>query len=285
MNSKTSLQKSTDWATRFFGRITVFSIAVIGLATIATPLYAAESSFSQGFTSANDLQMGTVVSLGENGRSVDKSSIDADSKMVGVVTQDAVLEVSDGNGREIQVATGGRTLALVSDINGGIKAGDKVTISPINGVGMRTSASGYIFGTAQADFDAAESVTSQTIQSKNGENQSVKVGLLPVQVGVVQYDFESDNSSIVPEFLLEFANAIAGKEVSVLRISIALIVLIVGTLSIGLILVSAVRSSIVSIGRNPLAAKAVHKGLFQVLLITLGILIAMLAIIYIILVI
>jgi len=265
-------------------RVLVGSIAAICLVAATTPLYATESSFSQGFMSQSDLQIGTVVSLGENGRSVEKSSVNAVSKMVGVVTQGAVLEVSDGNGRELQVATGGRAQVLVSDINGAIKAGDKITTSPINGVGMKTMTSGYIVGTAMANFSAAESITSQTVLSKDGKKQAVKVGLLPVQVGVVYYDSEADTSSILPSFLLKFVNAVAGKEVSILRISIAMVVLLIGTLSIGLILVSAVRSSIVSIGRNPLAARAVHRGLFQVLLITLGILVAMLGIIYIILI-
>lgn len=266
-------------------RAVVCGVAVFAFLAAAPPLYAAESSFSQGFTSKTDIETGAVVSLGGNGRSVEKSSIGAPEKMVGVVARDAVLEVSDGNERQIPVATGGRTLALVSDINGDISAGDKVTISPINGVGMKAIGSGYIYGTAQANFSVAEGISLQTIEAKDGKNQAVKIGLLPVQVGVVQYNSETDSSSILPEFLVEFASALAGKEVSVVRISIALAVLLIGTLSIGLILVSAVRSSITSIGRNPLAAKAVHKGLFQVLLITLGILITMLGIIYIILVI
>lgn len=257
---------------------------VLGWLMLASPLSAAESSFSQGFTSDTELQIGTVVSLGANGRSVEKSSVDAADKMVGVITKGAVIEVFDANQREVQVATGGRTLALVSDINGDIAAGDKLTISPINGVGMATDSNGYIFGTAQADFNAAQAITSQQVTTKSGEVQTVRVGLLPVQVAVMLYDFDQENS-ILPQFLTDFANAIAGKEVSILRISVALAVLFIGTLSIGLILVSAVRSSIVSIGRNPLAARAVHKGLFQVLFITFGILIAMLAIIYIVLVI
>lgn len=272
------------WDRKVLSVVALVTGILICLVTFSSGSSAAESSFSQGFLASGDLQTGTVVSLGSDGRSVEKSLISMPEKMVGVVTEDAVLEVSEGETKETQVATGGRTLALVSTINGDIKAGDKLTISPINGVGMVTTESGYIFGTAQANFSAAQRVSRQQITANDGAIQTVEVGLLPVQVGVVLYNFDS-TSSVLPSFLIDYARAIAGKDVSVLRISIALAVFVVGVLSIGLILVSAVRSSITSIGRNPLAAGAVHKGLFQVLLITVGILFAMLAIIYVVLVI
>lgn len=262
-------------------RIVVISagLAWVLALSIGSWVSAAESSFSQGFLAEDDLALGTVVATAADGISVEKATLSNTSNMVGVVTEDAVLELSDDSGAEVQVATGGRTLALVSDINGQINAGDKLTISPINGVGMSTNRSGYIFGTAQANFSAAQAVTTQSVKTKDGTNKTVRVGLLPVQVGVVQYDFNKD-TAILPAYIVNFANAIARKEVSFIRIVIALAVLLIGTLSIALILVSAVRSSITSIGRNPLAAKAVHAGLFQVLVITFGILVAMLAIIY-----
>ncbi len=262
-------------------RIVVISagLACVLALSIGSWVSAAESSFSQGFLAEDDLALGTVVATAADGISVEKATLSNTSNMVGVVTEDAVLELSDDSGAEVQVATGGRTLALVSDINGQITSGDKLTISPINGVGMSTDRSGYIFGTAQANFSAAQAVTTQSVKTKDGTNKTVRVGLLPVQVGVVQYDFNKD-TAILPAYIVNFANAIARKEVSFIRIVIALAVLLIGTLSIALILVSAVRSSITSIGRNPLAAKAVHAGLFQVLVITFGILVAMLAIIY-----
>lgn len=260
------------------------AVTVMFLLVVAPTVGASDSSISQGYSTTGDVQMGSIVSLSDDARSVKKASVNMPDAMVGVVTEDAVLEVSDGTGREVQIATAGRTLALVSTINGDIKAGDKVTISPINGVGMKTLANGYILGTAQADFSAAQNVSSQTVTAKNGEKQTVKVGLLPVQVDVIFYDF-SAHQSILPQFLLDLANAIAGKEVSILRVSIALVILIIGTIAIGLILFTAVRSSIISIGRNPLAAGAVHRGLFQVLLITFGILLAMLGMVYVVLVI
>lgn len=262
----------------------VRAVTFMFLMLAAPTVGASDSSISQGYNTTGDVQMGSIVSLSDDARSVKKASVSTPDTMVGVVTQDAVLEVSDGTDREVQVATTGRILALVSTINGDVKAGDKVTISPINGVGMKTVVNGYILGTARADFSAAQNISSQTVTAKNGEKQTVKVGLLPVQADIIFYDF-SANKSILPQFLLDLANAIAGKEVSILRISIALVILVIGTVAIGLILFTAVRSSIISIGRNPLAAGAVHRGLFQVLLITFGILLAMLGMVYVVLVI
>jgi hypothetical protein len=52
---------------------------------------------------------------------------------------------------------------------------------------------------------------------------------------------------------------------------------------VGILLYSAVRSSIISIGRNPLSEQAVHKSLFEVGLAIVGVLIFTVIVIYLIL--
>jgi len=93
-----------------------------------------------------------------------------------------------------------------------------------------------------------------------------------------------DEKSILPQFLINIAKSVAGRDVSVARVLIALLVLLAGIGSIAVVLYSSVRSSILSIGRNPLAASAVHKSLLEVSLLALGILLVMLGAVYLILV-
>jgi hypothetical protein len=57
-----------------------------------------------------------------------------------------------------------------------------------------------------------------------------------------------------------------------------------GILVIGTLVYASVRSSIVSIGRNPLAARSINRSLFEVSGMAVGILLAMLIAVYLILV-
>ncbi len=65
------------------------------------------------------------------------------------------------------------------------------------------------------------------------------------------------------------ANTIADKPVSTLKIYLALVVLLVTAGVAATALFSGIRSTVISIGRNPLSKGVIMKGLIQVLLISL----------------
>ncbi len=247
----------------------------------------AQAAISQSFTIKDSVVPGAILSLESNEKNmVKQASLKTLDELLGVAGEGSLVELSrDGiQDKQVQVVTSGVTEVLVSDVNGLVNVGDKVTISPVNGVGMKAVKNGYVVGTAQAAFTDASSVTEQVISDKNGHERKVKIGLLPVQINVSYYEpSENVNKSVLPAFLLDMASTIAGKDVSPVRVIAALVVLLAGVGAIAALLFSSVRSSIISIGRNPLAASAVHKSLFEVALFAIGILLMMLAGVYLIL--
>lgn len=240
-------------------------------------------AISQGFqTNEANLSPGALVSLeAQNQARIQLANTNRTDQLVGVVGDKPLLELST-NAAEVQVVTSGVTSTLVSNINGDIKAGDKVTTSPINGVGMRATKSTEIVGTAQQDFSNI-STNEFTLTDRDGKSQVVRTGLLPVQINVTYYAVTQEEKSFLPVFLQQIANSVAGRDVSVARILISLLVLMLGFVSTGVILYSSVQSSIISIGRNPLSERAVHKSLIQVGATATGILLIMVIAIYLIL--
>lgn len=261
----------------------------IALLLSALPLLPASAqsndaaAISQGFTtSETDIATGAIVSFTPNSQSsIQLSNIDRVTQMAGIVGNKPLIELSE-NGKEVQVVISGTTQTLVSDINGEIKAGDKITASPINGVGMKAVDSSLVVGTAQSDL-ASVKTTTKSVQDKQGKSVDVKVGLVPVQVNVTYYVAPDEQKTFLPPFLQAIANSVAGKDVSPVRVIVSSVVLVFGFIAIAVLLYSSTRSSIISIGRNPLSEGAVRKSLFEVGATALGILLVMLIAIYLVL--
>lgn len=241
------------------------------------------SSISQGFqTEETNIVEGALVSLKpDSPNTVELSSIERVSQLVGVVGNNPLIELSDDT-TTVQVVTSGTTRALVSDLNGDIKTGDKITASPIEGVGMKANQSGIIAGTAQENLSEVQT-TERTIKSKDGTTKTVKIGLITVQVDTIFFAGNQEGSSFVPSALQQLANNIAGQNVSPLRVVVAAMLLVLLFVSIFVLLYSAVKSSIISIGRNPLSESAVHKSLLQVGLTIVGLLAFTVILVYLIL--
>jgi hypothetical protein len=202
-------------------------------------------------------------------------------QLVGLVGADPLIELTDNN-TSVQIVTSGVSGGLVSDINGDIKTGDKITASPIEGVGMKATASAMIVGTAQADLSSVKT-TNRSIKDQSGQTTDVKVGTIPIQVNITFFATADDTASFLPSFLRDFANGVAGKDVSPVRVLIAATLLLFAFVSIAILLYASVRSSIISIGRNPLSEVSVRKGLFQIGGISVAILLLTLITIYLIL--
>jgi hypothetical protein len=164
---------------------------------------------------------------------------------------------------------------LTSDINGEIKTGDKITASPISGIGMKATISAQIVGTAETNFNSIKSVQ-QTVKRQDGTSAKVRIGLMPVQVNVSYFavpQTQGSISAILPPYLQKIANALSGKQVSPLRVLIGALALILGFTAGAIMLYASVRSNIASIGRNPLAQEALRKGFVDVVYAAIGLLV------------
>lgn len=266
----------------------LISCTLLGVSLIlSSTLVAAQgdSSIAQQFqTKDAGITAASLVSIEkDNPNSVELSDAEHASQLVGVVSSKPLIELSNG-GNGVYVVTSGNTVALVSDLNGAVRTGDKVTASPIAGVGMKVVDSAVSVGTAQASLDSVDTEIRE-ITDRTGKKRQVKIGLLPVQVSVAYYppDSEEKPSAFVPPFLQNLANSVTGRDVSPIRVLVAALILLLLFLSITVLLYSSVRSSIISIGRNPLSESAVRKSLFQVGMTVLTLLIFAVAIVYLVL--
>lgn len=249
--------------------LTVFGLASLSLASGAV-LYAQSeqnNAIARGFkTSDKDIIQGTLISTKQDGSGeVEMANVNSAQRISGIASK-ALVELSDHSGDEVQVLLSGTANALVSDINGDIKAGDKITASPLDGIGMLATEDAQIIGTAQADFNVNSSAT-KTVADKNGRNQTVHVGVVPIQIAISYY--VAPTSQFVPAFLQNLANSIAGRPVSFLRIILSCILLLFAFGSITILIYTSVRSGIISLGRNPLAASAIQRSLVGVIIIVL----------------
>ncbi|HEV2412297.1 MAG TPA: hypothetical protein VGS28_00650 [Candidatus Saccharimonadales bacterium] len=271
-------------------RVTYRAITVVAALSLALIVPAAawassvgqNAALSQGFTiqgSPNNFVPGALVSTTTNGSHVVQlaNSGSAD-RIVGVIAANPLIQLSL-KGDTTQVVINGTADVFVSDLNGKLKVGDKITSSPIDGVGMKATSSTQIVGTALAAFNSNTAVA-RTINS-SGHSQTVHIEQVPVQINVAYY--QSLSSSVLPPFIQDLANTIAGKPVSVVRVMLATIILLVAFISIFALLYTATRSGITSIGRNPLSAKAITRNLRSVGLVTVVVLAVSLGAVYLIL--
>lgn len=266
-----------------------FALVFCGILICNTlPAVAAGGAISQSYTTnTTNLTAGALVSFVSNGSSVVEpaNSTTNVSNLVGVVGNKPLVELSGSNQDSVQVVVGGTTDALVSNSNGSIHVGDKITASPVSGIGMKASGNTEIVGTAEASLSSVTTVT-KSFEEKNGQSTSIKVGLLPVAVDVEYYAQPSISgalASAVPPFLQDIANSIAGKSVSPLKVLLATLALLLGFTTTIVLVYSSVKNGFIAIGRNPLAAAALRRGMFGVIVAAIGILIVMSAAIFVIL--
>lgn len=241
-------------------------VAVAALYLFAS--FPAVALISQTYSSTDDLVWGSIVSLDPrtSGSVVMTEPVNTD-QMLGVVVKNALIEsTATSNKKSYKITAAGVTSVLVSDLNGSIKEGDKITASPIKGVGMKATGAGKVIGTSQEAFVQGSGLKKVELTNRQGKKSTASITLLPVLVNVSLYQPGGDPNKAVPVFLQNISSAVAGKQVSVLRIIISTLIFLLAIASIVLMIYGAVKSSITSIGRNPLAQSAVGKGLSQVIL-------------------
>ncbi|HUS25988.1 MAG TPA: hypothetical protein VMY99_01410 [Nevskiaceae bacterium] len=252
---------------RLFQKPKLFFISFLLLSSLfafALPVFAAQNptAISQGFTSGSSgIVAGALVSSSaSNSQTAQLANTSSTDRLIGIANSSALVALSDGE-RQVQVVISGTTKALVSDINGSIRAGDKITASPIDGVGMLATNDTQIVGTATAGLTAKTAKT-QNVVDKDGKDHTVHIGEVPVQVSISFY--LSPTSKFLPPFIQSLADTVAGRPVSLIRIMLATVLLLLAFGSIFVLVYGSVRSGLTSIGRNPLAAAAIRRGLVGV---------------------
>lgn len=271
----------------FHSKRAIYSLSIVWFgALLLAPMTvnAASGAIAQSYqTSSTNIGTGSLVSLVSAGSSnIEPAFASNVSNLVGIAAEKPALELSKGSSSSVQVVVSGSTMALVSDANGAVMAGDKITASPISGVGMKATSSAEIVGTAQKNLTGIRTVT-ESVSNSNGGSSTVHVGLMPIAVAVVYYSNEPSSGTVstyIPSVLQSVANSLTGKQVSPVKVLIGTLLLLLGFATVSMVLYIGIHSHIISIGRNPLAQAALRKGLVDVLIASLGILIVCVVIVY-----
>jgi hypothetical protein len=252
------------------------AVGLLSLFVIAQSGNVGAQTITQGYATDTAIQRATIVSLTvDNAKKVEPTSFDNDERMHGVVVSanDAPFTLSTEEEKTF-VATKGRFEAFVSNENGTIQAGDIITISRVAGIGMKAGEKEpYIIGKAISGFDGETAVLSTTEIDDNGTPKKVSIGRIQIDVGVAGNPLLKPTKANLPGFLERAAETIAGKSpVNPIRVYIGLIILFTSAVVSGILLYSGVRSSLISIGRNPLSKKSITRSLLQVIMTSIIIL-------------
>lgn len=257
------------------------TLLMLGVALMLVKNTQAVTPISQSYLATSDLAEGSIVALKNNSSdTVEAATHDNAGNIFGVTINAAssLLTISGTTGKQVQVATQGTEPVLVSDFNGPIKQGDPLTASPIAGVGMKASDNIRIVGLAQADLKSGKKQKYKT----NNEEREVLVGQIPVLVNV-SYFYKQPDKTIIPAGIQNIANSIAGRKVDPLPILISAAIFIIMLIVVMSIVYTMIRSSIISVGRNPLSQSAVYRQVIQMSALVLTILAVGLVVIYLVL--
>ncbi len=225
---------------------------------------------TQGYGSDSVLQKGMIVQLvNQDTTKVEPVTAETADRMHGVVVDanDAPVTLSN-EGKKVFVATVGPFEVLASNQNGAVNPGDYVTISALQGVGMKAgNKEPMVIGKALSAFDGKTGVVGTTeVTDSAGAKKNVSIGRLSVDVTVARNPLLKGETPNVPEFLRKASEAVAGKPVNAARIYLAMFIFGVTTIAAGSLMYAGVRNGLISVGRNPLSKKSIIRGMFQVIL-------------------
>ncbi len=254
-------------------RLCVASLAALVL--LVAPVAAAASTSDQGIVQsyATDgvVRQGMLVGLDKKDTSkVSALTIGDVSDMFGVAISatDAPITLSGDSPSQVYVATTGEYNVLVSDQNGSIKTGDYISVSSLNGIGMKAAdTESTVLGRAAEDLTNKNVLqTGVPVKTSDTVTTTVAIGAIPVTITVANNPKGGHGTGNLPGFLQVAAGNIADKPVSAGRVYLSLAVLILAAFIGGSLLYSGVRGALLAIGRNPLAKKYIIRGLVQTIL-------------------
>lgn len=275
-------------------RLIMLALVLMGLFAPASAAAAsskdASSAVPQSYTAGSSVLPGMLVEPAAKapGSVVPAPSKDID-KVVGVVipasAADITLTPSSGSSQQVLVAATGRYGLLVSSQNGPISPGDYLTLSALSGIAMKAgSKQPQVVGQAVSGFDGKSGVIdTASLKSSLGKTTSASIGRISVDVRVAANPLYK-NSDNVPGFLSRAASSIANKPVSPIRIYLSVGILLATFFITGGMFYGGIRGGITAIGRNPLAKKAISRGLIQAVVTGFVVLAAGILAVYVILV-
>lgn len=257
-----------------------------GLAAILTSLLLLSTvhsvwAITRGYNSDDTLlKAGMVVSLSQSNSTenpkVERATRDQLERVIGVATtvDESLVTISSGN-QTVYVSGEGEVDAFVTDLDGEIRQGDMLTLSPLRGVLTKAFPGQPAIALAAEDFSIEQAET-HTITEVNAD-RSIRIQKLRVNLDRQAIaDLQPGNESV----LSNIGKSLVGRDVEELQVIIAMIIFFIVLVAEGTILYGAISSAINSLGRNPLAKNIIKRELIRVVFIAMTVLIIGLAAIY-----
>ena len=256
-----------------FKKTTLYSTLLLAIVILSSTFFGKVYAqlVVQSYETAQTLQNGLIVSLKVASSSeVVPATKSAEKEMFGVVTtlSSSSIALSGGASQQVFVANSGDYQVLVSSENGSINTGDYITVSSVDGIGMKASnTDGYIIGKALSSFNpSTNSIGSTSLVNSSGSKSTVQIGRILLAVGVSHNPLQVPTHSDLPAFLVNAGNSVACRPVSTSRLTLAFVILLISCAITATLLYSGVRTAFVAIGRNPLSRPSIYHGLLQVIL-------------------
>jgi F0F1-type ATP synthase membrane subunit c/vacuolar-type H+-ATPase subunit K len=217
------------------------------------------------------VQDGDIVAATEGGYRL--SDRPYQPSIYGVVTKTPALFLENGDddlniGKTYPLLKNGKAYVRVSSINGNIKRNDFITSSEIKGVGQKSTANGFVLGTALEDYSSADPNATGKILAYI--NPHFNATFIAVRENLIQ-NLKNIASSPTLAPLTTFRYILAA--------AIAVGSFIIGFIHFGRI----VKTGLEALGRNPLASIFIQVSVLMNIALTMGIVLAGLAISYLIL--
>lgn len=263
-------------------------IATMAVGVVSRGQHASAQNVAQSYIAESSLQPGMIIQQGNDSKRVKPVTQSSASKMLGVIVQpnDTPLSLNEENaGANVYVASSGTYHVLVSSQNGPIKQGDFIVISSLEGIGMKANDSAtFIVGKALDNYDGKTGVlSSTTVKDSKGGDHTVSFGYITTNINIGRnplFKTATVASSSVPSFLQKISDSIADRPVTPVRIYASVAVLFIVTIIVCVVMYTAIRTSVTSLGRNPLARKSIFKNMVAVVLVAVIILISGLFAVY-----
>jgi hypothetical protein len=235
------------------------STGVIAMASAS----AAAPTISKAYYAKSSLTTGSIVRLLPGSKNtIAVANVSTPRELIGVSesSNESLLAINPSSST-VQVAISGAAETLVSTINGNIKQGDYVAVSPFGGMGMESEPGDYDVGIALANFSSqSDGAKQQKVTNTSGRTTSVWTGEIPVNIAVgVDNGNNSANANL--NNLQKLARSLTGHTISTGRVIAAMTLAVLAFATLVTLTYSATYGSIVSIGRNPLAKIEILKGL------------------------
>lgn len=228
----------------------------------------------QGYAAASPLQIGTIVQLDTSAKNTVKVATNKDlSTMYGAVVDPHGLSLSISDSslqNEAFVTIGGTYGVLVNTQNGPIKTGDYITMSSVDGVGMKAGTyedQPMVFGRSVSSFDGKNNALGTiNLKDSTGKSIPVGIGMVTVAINIQRNPNQKSTKTNLPPILQRIGQAIAEKPIGPMRMYLSIAITGLSIVAAITVLYSGVRNSILSIGRNPLSKKTIFRALLEIIL-------------------